>query len=70
MLASAGASTDEWASNSVTKEGENEEEPQINEELYTSIMDSIERVWLNFDQDEGLLSKVEFQDIMIKIATD
>jgi hypothetical protein len=31
-------------------------------------MDSIERVWLNFDQDEGLLSKIEFQDIMIKIA--
>lgn len=49
---------------------EDADDTSINEDLYNSIMQSIGKVWPDFNQAEGVIGEQEFPDIMIKIATD
>ena len=52
------------------EDNEDDEDPQINETLYTSIMESIVKLWPQFDQEHGKVGQQEFQDIMKKVAID
>lgn len=52
------------------EEEEDQDDTSINEDLYNSIMQSINKVWPDFNQADGVIGEQEFPDIMIKIATD
>lgn len=47
-----------------------QDDTSINEDLYNSIMQSIGKVWPEFNQADGVVGEQEFPDIMIRIARD
>lgn len=51
-------------------EDDDQDDTSINEELYNSIMQSIAKVWPEFNQADGVISEQEFPEVMIRIATD
>lgn len=47
-----------------------QDDTSINEDLYNSIMQSIGKVWPEFNQADGVIGEQEFPDVMIRIAAD
>lgn len=45
-----------------------DEDPELNEELYDRLMVSIEAVWPHFDIDNGVIKKHTFKKVMTRIA--
>lgn len=46
------------------------EEESIDSKVYEEIMQSISKLWAEFDQDNGLIDEESFLEIMIAIAND
>jgi hypothetical protein len=49
---------------------EEDEQPDLNEELYDKLMTSINELWADFDIDNGVIDLGEFKQVMIEVARD
>lgn len=47
------------------KNEEADQQPELNEELYNRLMASIQKIWLNFDIDNGMIGEQDFKTIMV-----
>ena len=49
---------------------EEEEQPELDEELYDKLMTSIQSLWVDFDIENGLIDQKQFKEIMTQVASD
>lgn len=55
---------------SLSQDEELSEDENLNEELYDSLMETIQRVWPSFELTEGLIDIDDFKEVMVDIAKD